>query len=436
MSARITRAIVLVALLLVIALGVPLAVVVQRFYDHRAVIVLQRRAAEATAEISLPLNRRDLAEAAAENDSPGRFSVYDDHGRRLFGDGPARGDATVIAALAGQPSTEHGDNDLVVATPISKRQGEGVVGAMRVSERADVVAGQARRAWALMLVVVAGALAVAVGVARALARRLAEPVERLAHRAEALGQGDFTSRVAPSDIAELDQVGRALDDAGRQLAELLARERAFSADVSHQLRTPLAGLRLQLDRAEEAADPSPHIADARNEVDRLVGTLEHLLALSRDAHPVAERLRVDDVAAAAAERWQPRFEAAARSLTVAIHHDLPVVRGTAISIGQVLDVLLDNSLTHGEGDADLVVRRAIGGLVVEVGNEGPPIGVDHSAAIFERRKGDGDGIGLGLARTITEADGGRLLLVSNDPPRFHVVLTADVDTANPAQTLH
>ena len=61
MRTRITRAILLVAGLLVLALGVPLAIGVQRFYENRAVVELQRRAAEATAEISLPLDRADLA---------------------------------------------------------------------------------------------------------------------------------------------------------------------------------------------------------------------------------------------------------------------------------------------------------------------------------------------------------------------------------------
>jgi signal transduction histidine kinase len=430
---RITRAILLVTGMLVLALGIPLAIGVQRFYENRAVVDLQRRAAEATAEISIPLDPRDLAFAAAEPDAPGPFSVYDADGDRLFGDGPPRADATVREALRGDPATEHGSDDLVVATPISQRQGEGTVGAMRVSQASSVVAGEARRAWARILVAVAIGFAAANAVAQAQARRLAAPIDLLAQRAQALGEGDFTTRVPPCGVPELDQVGQALDDSGRRLAELLARERAFSADVSHQLRTPLAGLRLELEHASEEERPQRLIDKALTQVDRLTATVEHLLALSRDSHPVAGALLVSRVAEAAVERWQSPFAAAGRTLEVTVDPELPEVRGTEVSIGQVLDVLLDNALVHGEGRADLRFRPAVGGLVIEVGDEGPGIDPDRAEGIFERGTGDGTGIGLGLARTIVEADGGRLLLASTTPPRFHVVLAATLG-ANPPRT--
>jgi len=421
---RITRSILLVAALLVVGLGAPLAIVVQRFYDDRAVVDLQRRAAEATAELALPLNSENVARAARETDAPGAFSVYDDHGRLLFGAGLREADAPVLRALRGEAASDHTASGLVVATPITDRASERIIGAIRVTQPADLVAGQARRAWLLMGGVVSAAFIVALAIARSEARKLSEPIARLADQAVSFGRGELAARMEPSGIAEVDTVATALSDSAVRFAELLARERAFSADVSHQLRTPLAGLRLRLEHASRLGDQRPQVAGALVEVQRLEATVEQLLALARDAQPVSAALAVGDMLSALDERWRPRFAAASRELTVVIDERLPSVNASHVSIGQVLDVLLDNALGHGGGAVGVRARSTAGGLVIEVGDEGPGINDDRLGSVFDRGEGDGHGIGLALARTITEAEGGRLLAVSGRPPRFHLILTA------------
>jgi signal transduction histidine kinase len=274
----------------------------------------------------------------------------------------------------------------------------------------------------------AAAVVLALGGATVLARRqasrLADPVVRLARQAVDLGRGDFTTRAALSGIEEVDVVATALDDSAARLADLLARERSFSADVSHQLRTPLTGLRLRLERARADAPSEPHVQDALDEIGRLEATVEHLLALSRDRHPVGAPLDVTEVLAAALSRWRPRYQAARRELQIDAPRPRVVVRASNLSIGQVLDVLLDNALRHGSGTVTLRARAAAGGLVIEVSDEGPGIAEDRRDRVFDRHEGHGSGIGLALARSITEAEGGRLLLASGRPPCFQVVLPA------------
>jgi signal transduction histidine kinase len=421
---QITRAILAVAVLLVIGLGLPLAVVVQRFYQDGAVADLQRRAAETIVEISLPLAPDGLSGVAAEADSPGEFTVYDAEGHHVFGPGPVEADAPVQRAINGQSSSVRTDAELVLASPITDRSSETIVGAVRVTQARAVVDRQVRRAWLVMAMAVAVALAGATTLARRQARHLAAPVAGLAAHAVDLGRGDFTARIDPSGIPEVDTVAAALNDTAARLAELLARERAFSADVSHQLRTPLTGLRLRLERATDSERPRDHLGGALEEIGRLESTVEHLLALSRDRHPVGAPLAVDDLLDDIAPRWRERFIATGRELRVEHGEHMTAVRGSDLSLSQVLDVLIDNSLHHGAGAVTVRSRAAAGGLVLEVEDEGPGVAEDRLAAVFNRHEGHGHGIGLALARSLTESEGGRLLLASGRPPRFQVILPA------------
>lgn len=208
---------------------------------------------------------------------------------------------------------------------------------------------------------------------------------------------------------------------GERVAAALSRERAFGADVSHQLRTPLTGLRLRLERAA-ADDETGAVEAALIEVNRLQDTIDHLLALSRDRQPARAQLDVAQVLTDCEARWFDRYELAGRALDITVAGALPVAAGSEVSVAQVLDVVLDNSLLHGDGPTTVLARAAPGGVVVEVADTGPGIPEDRLDAVFAPHDGAGHGIGLGLARRLSEADGGRLLLVSGTPPTFHLVL--------------
>ncbi len=400
MKARIARTIAGVTALIIVALGIPLAIVVQRFYESRATVELQRSAAEAIAELTVPLDAAEIADAADEPDSPPDFSVYDAAGVRLYGSGPERLEST-------------DPDQLVVVSPITDRNTETVVGSVRVSRARSDVAAEARRAWAVMGLAALGALAAAMLIARREAARLAAPIADLAARAERIGTGELSLAAEPTGTPELDTLAQALTLSARRLDELIARERDFSANASHQLRTPLAGLRVSLERGDLVA--------ASAEAERLSATVDHMLALARDALPTAAAIDVESVLDAAAERWRETFRNASRTLTTTIGPSLPSIRVRPASLDQTLDVLLDNSIRHGDGETRILARPTHGGLVVQVDDDGPGIAPDRVTSVFNRHEGSSTGIGLALARTLVEADGGKLMLSDPDHAEFRII---------------
>ena len=128
---------------------------------------------------------------------------------------------------------------------------------------------------------------IATGLAAVLARRqsvrLAAPLERLTRVARALGDGDFTVRAERSGLREADTASQALEDTAAQLGDLLDRERAFSSDVSHQLRTPLTALMVGLEGALDRpdADLRSAIHDALSRGEHLRTTIDDLISLVR-----------------------------------------------------------------------------------------------------------------------------------------------------------
>ncbi|MBV9921073.1 MAG: HAMP domain-containing histidine kinase [Pseudonocardia sp.] len=217
----------------------------------------------------------------------------------------------------------------------------------------------------------------------------------------------------------------------------MQRERAFAADASHQLSTPLTSLRYTLEAA--LLDPAPDDRDALKralvEVDRLQDTIQTLLAVNRDG---ARRSRTD-VAPLLQEivaTWEPRLAAQRRSLQLAVPPGLPPCGADGSVIRQIVTVLVENAHHHGAGTVTVRGRAAGSGLVIEVEDEGE--GIDPAAGdLFERRstRARGHGIGLSLARSLASAEGGRLLLQRAAPhPNFLLALPAAPSAAaDPAE---
>jgi signal transduction histidine kinase len=369
-----------------------------------------------------PADLRDVGDDGDHIDA----AVYDEDGELLAGS-VAEGDADVLdAAFDGDVLAATDGDRLVAAAPVT--HSDEVIGAVLVDAPRNAVLGQVALVWSGMAALAVVAVTIAWLVGRRQARRLARPLEDLEHSARRLGDGDFSARSHQGGIEEIDSVGAALDTTAARLDELLARERAFSADTSHQLRTPLAGLRLRLEAALEQPDqdPRPAIAASLADADRLEAIIDELLTLARAGQ--AGRPGPVDLDALLGEmspEWGARLALHGRDLEVRLDSAAPEPIASAAAVRQVLGVLLDNATTHGRGTVTVAVREAAGAVAVDVSDEGPGL-LKPESLLFSRRadRRDGHGIGLALARRLAEAEQGRLELTRPSPPVFTLLLPA------------
>jgi signal transduction histidine kinase len=273
-------------------------------------------------------------------------------------------------------------------------------------------------------------IAVAALLARRQARRIALPLERLTVAARALGDGNFAINPERSGIAEADAAGAALGETAARLGNLLERERAFSADASHQLRTPLTGLLLGLESAMERPDADLRlaIADALDRGRRLQGTVDDLLTLRRDAPTAIGSIDLGAELSKVERQWRPVLAAQGRRLTVTTRAPAAAT-GSPAAVRQILDVLIDNALKHGAGEVTITTGELGDALAVEVTDEGRGLQGDPEEAFVRRFQGDGGhGIGLALARSLAEADGGRLVVRHVAPRPVFALLLPLADT--------
>jgi signal transduction histidine kinase len=422
MRPRVVRAIVGSVLVTLVLFGLPLGWVVERSYRNDLRLRLETAALGVAPELTtapLPLT---ADEAPAQNGAI-RVAYYDTTGRLLAGRGPVTGDAVVTAALRGT-----GAHSLhVVAVPVARD--EHVVGVVRAEEPAALLTGRIHRAWALMALLGVAILAAVAGLAVALVRRLTGPVHRLAAAARRLEAGDFAVAPEPSGIEEIDTAGVAMAAAARRLEAVLARERALTADVTHQLRTPLTALRIELEAGADRPE-GPSATRSLAQVDRIESTITSMLALARDVG--ADRAPVDlgPLVASTCREWSRTVRAAGRMLHLRSERGPTIARVSPLALHQILDVLLDNALVHGQGAIVVTCRAISGGTEVTVRDDGTPE-IDPEV-IFRRRSASsrGHGIGLALARSLAEAEGGRLRLLVGEPTTaFSLVFLAEGEAA-------
>ncbi|MFG1645864.1 sensor histidine kinase [Amycolatopsis sp. NPDC049252] len=423
MRRRIISLTVLAALVATVLFALPLGVAVMRYYRDDTTSDLERAADTAALAVAheLTAGLPPVVPPLGGDEADGTVGVYTPDGRLLAGQGPAAGGAIERQAAEGTQDVVTGrqGDELVLAVPVVN--GARPIGVVRAALPVSDLYLRIGLTWLTMAALAVAAIGASWLMARRSTNRLVRPLEELAAAAERLGEGDFTARGPRAGIAEIDQVGEALDATATRIGETLERERAFSAEASHQLRTPLTGLRLQLEAALEtlASDPYAAIRAGIASADRLERTIDDLLALGRERRAPRAELALDDLLEEVRQAGEALLAPHGRTLKIT-HEDPPPARAAAAAVRQVLGVLLDNAATHGRGTVTVLARDAGDALAIDVADEGPGLGETDPFATTA----GGHGIGLRLARSLAEAEGGRLRLSLPCPPTFTLLLPA------------
>jgi two-component system, OmpR family, sensor kinase len=252
------------------------------------------------------------------------------------------------------------------------------------------------------------------------------PVEAMRRRAAAVSlTSDDGLLPLPQAHDEVRRLGETLNAMIARLRRSLERERHFLADASHELRTPIAVLKTELETLLRRGGHPPEVQEgllaAAAEADELARLAEDLLVLARASEGglTVRPERLD--ASALLDDARVRFDSSAAAQGRRITVDVPAgvtVDADPPRIRQALGNLLHNALRHGAGEVSLSARATSGGAEIDVADEGSGFGDDFAARAFERfARGDGSrtrggaGLGLAIVRAVAEAHGGRAEIV-------------------------
>ena len=454
MRIRILAVILSVTSIAIVLFGTPLAVIVEHLNDDTALLRLERQTVQAARNVP---TRGALSEATVTLPRIGDqtdLALYDSTGRRVTGVGPVRADAVVERALDDGVADIETDGRRVVAVPVgTDGHTIGVVRSQQPTRGSNL---RTLRVLALLAGLGVGVLGVGALIAFWVSDRLSSPVRRLRDAAVRLGDGDFTTQMPQSSVPELQELAEALSSTAHRLDDLLVRERSFSSAASHQLRTPLAGLRTSIETevAFPREDRTEVLHDALVDIDRLSQTITELLVLARSRGDTLTPIAVGDVLDEVRSHWAGPFTTAGRRLSITHAAELPLVLGKTTPLRHALDVLIENALLHGAGTVTLDHHAGEGSVTISVSDGGPGFEPTSQGRIITTRadiaaaskatdpdrsdrypagtagparplqsKREVSGIGLPLAQRLIESIDGRLTIVRRAPnPRIDIVL--------------
>ena len=256
------------------------------------------------------------------------------------------------------------------------------------------------------------------------------PVEAMRQRAAEVSlERDGERLPLPAARDEIWRLGETLNAMLDRLRDSYERERRFVADASHELRTPVAVIKTELEGALRAGGHAPPVREALaaavEECDHLAQLAEDLLVLARSGEgrlPVRPTgLVAGEVLEAVRERFADRARARGRRIRVENAGRLRL-EADELRLRQALSNLVDNALRYGDGDVVLRSRAVDGAAELDVGDSGPGFPPDLDERAFERfTRGDsartrgGTGLGLAIVRAIAEAHGGTAKIVPDQP---------------------
>ena len=344
------------------------------------------------------------------------------------------------SALAGRAVQETRDSrtldQTILATAVPVLRSGRPAGAVRVTQSAEAIGRAERRSLLGLAALAAVVLLIGLGVGALLARGISRPLRRLDATARLIAEGDLEQRARVEGSREQRSLARAFNTMTARLAESLDAQRRFVADASHQLRTPLTGLKLRMEEARQETDePAVHeeIDAGLAEVDRLTAIVEELLLLSsageRSANP--EWIDLAEAARDARLRWRGLADERGIALDVRAGAGAGSVTCSRAALDGAVDVLVENALRYSEPGT--VVEILAGPDRIEVLDRGPGLEDGEQELVLQRfhrgsagRRGPkGSGLGLPIATELAREWGARVELVNREGGGARAVLSWD-----------
>ncbi|MCC6749469.1 MAG: HAMP domain-containing histidine kinase [Deltaproteobacteria bacterium] len=337
--------------------------------------------------------------------------------------GPIAERVEIRQALAGRLGTATrvhqriGRVFLFLALPV--RQGSAVAGAVYVTRSTVPVLQSLYRLRRQLVTVLVVALGLSSLLSLFLAATISGPIARLNDAAGRLARGDRTAVLQLRRGDEIGQLSRSVDTLVRQLDHRATYVAEFAANISHELKTPLASIRgaaeLLLDgAAEDASARERFLRMIASDVERLDRLVSRVLELSRIEAPTAEREGLD--LSALVREVASAFPRCPLELVVP---DALPYRGHRAQLVSALTALVENAVRHSPADAPVVValRRAGSRVELSVQDHGQGIADDQQTRIFDRffttRAAEGGtGLGLAIVAAVAEGHGGAVRLTS------------------------
>jgi len=425
-----------VLLLAIVALGVPLALNLSARVNAEVRTQAQGQAdlvAATAADLLDPRHRATLTSLAnsSANSIRGRVLIVDSNAQVLVDSGspPQIGQSyesrqEIESALDGhQVQLQRYSRTLrqeILATAVPIIRNGTTVGAVRVTQSVAALNAAVHRVQFSLGLIALIVLALGLAAGALIAAQVGRPLKRLEEVARRVAHGDLSARAELEGSREQRSLAGSFNEMTDRIARLLHAQRNFVADASHQLRTPLTGLRLRLEEAN-AVGPGPAAAEidaAIGEVDRLSHTVEELLVLSRGGERQIAGGPIDlgELAASALHRWEAKAQQTGHRLELRAQDEGGLAWAARLDIDRALDALIENALQYSAPGTTVTIVGSVG--AVEVMDRGPGLAEDERAVVFERfRRGrsgrsgpQGSGLGLSIARELTRAWGGEVSL--------------------------
>lgn len=260
-------------------------------------------------------------------------------------------------------------------------------------------------------------------------QRVARPLRSMAVASQQMANGDYRIRVSEDGLAEIGELGHSFNRLGEALQATEQHRRALIADVAHELRTPLVGIEGYMEGLlDGVVPPDPDVYErVRYDAARLRRLVVELEELSR-VEEMQVRLNIVDVSLPAVidlaiERLRAQFFESTTGIEVHLPPDLPPVRADLDRLLQILLNLIGNALRYTPDGGCIAVSAVAqsGEICISIQDNGIGIAPEHLPHIFDRfyrvdkarsRVQGGSGVGLAIARSLVEAQGGRIWVES------------------------